>query len=148
MNCLYNLDNSYSFNRNTTAFVEMEDGINEYGLAVGFAFIYPKTRKASINSGMLVRYLLEKCKTTKEAIQNIKILPIASAQTLTIADRNGDIAVIECNPEKVEIIRPNQDGNFVTTANNFNSEVLKEYKHPESVDDWRAEERYLVAYNK
>ena len=30
MNCLYNLDNVYAFNGNTTAFIEMEDGINEY----------------------------------------------------------------------------------------------------------------------
>lgn len=147
MNCLYQLDTTYAFNGNTTAFVEMEDGINEYGLAVGFTFIYPKIKKPGINSGMLVRYLLEKCKTTDEAIQSIKNLPIASAQTLTVADPSGNIVVIECNPEKVEIIRPNQDGNFVTTANNFNSEALKEYKHPENVDDWRAEERYLVAYN-
>ena len=28
MNCLYNLDNVYAFNGNTTAFIEMEDGIN------------------------------------------------------------------------------------------------------------------------
>ena len=42
MNCLYSLDNSYAFNANTTAFVEMEDGVNEYGLAVGLTFIYPQ----------------------------------------------------------------------------------------------------------
>lgn len=147
MNCLYNLDNVYAFNGNTTAFVEMEDGINEYGLAVGFTFIYPKVKKPGINSGMLVRYLLEECRTTAEAIQSIKTLPIASGQTLTLADINGDIAVIECNPEKVEVIKPNKDGNFVATANNFNSEALKEYKHPDDIDDWRAEERYIVAYN-
>lgn len=33
MNCLYNLDNSHAFNGNTTAFVQMEDGVNEEGLA-------------------------------------------------------------------------------------------------------------------
>lgn len=147
MNCLYKLDNTYSFNGNTTAFVEMEDGINEYGLAVGFTFVYPKTKKAGINSGMLVRYLLEKCKTTTEAIQSIKKLPIASAQTLTIADKNGDIAVIECNSEQVEVIRPNQNENFVIATNNFHSNKLKEYKHPNYIDDWKAEERYIVAYN-
>ena len=57
MNCLYKLDNVYSFNGNTTAFVEIEDGINEYGLAIGLTFIYPKV----INVGILVRYLLQRC---------------------------------------------------------------------------------------
>lgn len=39
MNCIYKLKDSYSFNGNTTAFVQMEDGVNEHGLAVGITFI-------------------------------------------------------------------------------------------------------------
>ena len=146
MNCLYNLDNVYAFNGNTTAFIEMEDGINEYGFAVGLTFIYPTIIKAGFNAGMLVRYLLEKCKTTDEAISLLKSVPIASQQTLTIADRTGNIVIVECNCEEIEIIRPNKDGNFVTTANEFNSMKMKKFNNYE-VDDWKAKERYLVAYN-
>ena len=145
MNVLYNLDNAYAFNGNTTAFIEMEDGINEYGLAVGLTFIYPTIVKAGFNAGMLVRYLLEKCKTTDEALSLLKNIPIASQQTLTIADRTGNIVVVECNCEKIEIIRPTKDGNFVTAANEFNSNLMKQYNNDE-VDNWRAEERYLVSY--
>ncbi len=93
MNCLYRLDNVYSFNGNTTAFVEMEDGVNEYGLAVGLTFVYPKDIQVGFNSGMLVRYLLEKCKTTSEAVKLVKTISIASNQTLTIADAEGEIVV-------------------------------------------------------
>ncbi len=146
MNCLYNLDNVYAFNGNTTAFIEIEDGINEYGLAVGLTFIYPTIIKPGFNAGMLVRYLLEKCKTTNEAIKKLNDLPIASEQTLTIADRTGNIVVVECNCEKIEIIKPNKDENFVTTANKFNSNIMKKYNNYE-IDDWSSEERYLVAYN-
>ena len=112
MNCLYDLDNVYSFNGNTTAFVEMEDGINEYGLSVGLTFIYPTIIKAGFNAGLLVRYLLEKCRTTNEAIQTLKQIPIASQQTLTIADNTGNIAVVECNAENVEVIKANEKDNF------------------------------------
>ena len=108
MNCLYNLDNVYAFNGNTTAFVEMEDGVNEYGLAIGLTFIYPTTIKAGFNAGLLVRYLLEKCKTTNEVVESIKTLPIASQQTLTVVDCSGNIAVIECNSENIEVIKPNK----------------------------------------
>lgn len=83
-----------------TAFVQMEDGINEHGLAIGLTFVYPKIRGVGFNAGMLVRYLLEKCKNTKEAIKHLKMLPIASQQVLIIADSYGDIASVECNNEK------------------------------------------------
>ena len=146
MNCLYNLDNVYSFNGNTTAFVQMEDGVNEEGLAVGLTFIYPKIRKPGFNAGILVRYLLEKCKTTKEAITAIKSLPIASQQTITLADKNGDIAVVECNCEKVVVIHKNTGEDFVSTANNFNSSQMEQYKNI-NIDDWRSCDRYDTTRN-
>ena len=146
MNCLYKLDNVYSFNGNTTAFVEMEDGINEYGLAIGLTFIYPKVINIGFNAGILVRYLLEKCKTTDEVIEKLKNIPIASQQTVTVADSIGNIAVVECNAEYIEVIKPNKEGNFVAVANEFNSQKMKKYNNY-NVDNWRAEERYSVAYN-
>ena len=69
----------------------MEDGVNEYGLAVGLTFIYPQDIIPGFNAGMLVRYLLEKCKTVKEAISFLKEVPIASNQTITLSDSIGDI---------------------------------------------------------
>lgn len=146
MNCIYHLNGSYSFNANTTAYVQMEDGVNEHGLATGLTFVYPKLRKPGFNAGMLIRYLLEKCKTTKEAIEKLHELPIASAQTITLADTHGDIAVIECNPEKIIVIRPEQGEQFVATVNNFNSGAMSIYRNPE-IDDWQSEERYQTAYN-
>ncbi len=141
MNCLYNLKGGYLFNGNTTAFVQMEDGINRHGLAVGLTFVYPKLRKPGLNAGMLTRFLLEKCKTTAEAITQLHKLPIASAQTLTIADKSGEIAVVECNPKDIEVIHPNNGEQFVATANNFNSEKMQLYKNPD-IDDWRSVDRY------
>lgn len=146
MNCIYNLDNVYSFNGNTTAFVEIEDGVNEKGLAVGLTFIYPKLRKPGFNSGMLVRYILEKCSTTEEAIDAIKNLPIASQQTVTLADKKGHIAIVECNSEKVVVIKQRLGEDFVTTANKFNSNEMKSYLNPQ-IDDWFSDDRYNTARN-
>lgn len=146
MNCLYDLTGSYAFNGNTTAFVQMEDGVNQHGLAVGLTFVYPHLRKPGLNAGMLLRYLLEKCKTTAEAIEQLRTLPIASAQTLTIADKSGEIAVAECNPKEIEVIRPRAGEQFVAATNNFNSEKMRPYRNP-GVDDWRSDERYETARN-
>jgi len=43
MNCIYKLNEVYSFNGNTTAFVQMEDGINEHGLAIGLLLFILKS---------------------------------------------------------------------------------------------------------
>ena len=144
MNCIYKLDDVYSFNGNTTAFVQMEDGVNEKGLAVGLTFVYPRLTKPGFNAGILLRYILEKCKTTQEAIAAIKTLPIASQQTITIADKSGDIAVVECNCEKVVVITPQVGEDFVASTNNFNSVEMEDYKNLQ-IDDWRAWDRYETA---
>lgn len=144
MNCLYQLDHAFAFNGNTTAFVQMEDGVNEYGLAVGLTFIYPTIIQPGFHAGMLVRYLLEKCKTTTEAITALRQLPIASQQTLTIADSSGDIVTVECNCKAVEVILPKQEEGFVAAVNKFYSPGLKSY-HCDEIDNWRADERYDVA---
>lgn len=146
MNCLYKLNRGYSFNGNTTAFIEMEDGINEHGLAVGLTFIYPKIIKAGFNSGMLVRYLLEKCKTTSEVIESLNMIPIASQQTLTVIDNAGNFAVIECNCSHIEIIKPAGDNCFIVATNSFVSQKMAEYNN-HVIDNWHSNERYSVAYN-
>ena len=95
---------------------------------------------------MLVRYFLEKCRTVEEILEKIKNLPIASAQTITLTDKIGAMVVIECDSEKVKIIFPEKNKNFVVSANNFNSWKMKEYKNPKGLDDWDSEERYKTAY--
>lgn len=140
-NCLYRLPGGYAFHGNTTAFVQMEDGVNQHGLAVGLTFVYPWSRKPGLNAGMLTRYLLEKCKTVAEALAALHTLPIASAQTLTIADPSGALVVVECNPEAIEVLRPQQEECFVAATNNFHSTAMRQYRNPE-IDDWRSEERY------
>ena len=141
MNCLYALGEAYAFNGNTTAYVEMEDGVNEHGLAAGLCFVYPKVNKPGFNAGMLIRYILEKCKTTADAVSALKNLPIASSQTITLADKSGDIAVVECNAQKLVVIRPAPDTQFVAAANCFVSNEMLSYRNTE-VDDWRADVRY------
>lgn len=143
-NCLYQLNGVYGFNGNTTAFIEMEDGINEYGLAVGLTFISPKITGAGLNAGMLVRYLLEKCRTTDEVIESLTMIPVASQQTITVMDSMGNFAVIECNSRHVEVIWPTERNSFIVAANGFVSPKMAEYN---GADHWHSNERYSVAYH-
>ena len=47
------------------------------------------------------RLLAETCAAVPEALDRLRALPLASCQTLTLADAAGDIAVAECSPEEM-----------------------------------------------
>ena len=141
MNVIYNLnDGAYAFTGNTTAFVEIEDGINEHGLAIGLTSVYPTNVRPGFNAGTLLRYLLEKCRTVTEAIYRLKNVPIASAQTFTLSDANEEIAVIECNSENV-LVNTGTAEKFVCATNIFHDPEMLRYNQPD-IDDWFAEKRY------
>ena len=142
LNVIYKLtDGTYSFTGNTTAFVEMEDGVNEHGLAVGLTSVYPIQCKPGFNAGLLLRYLLEKCKNVMEAVSCLHQLPIASAQTLTLADSSGEIALVECNAERIESITSSDGQPVVYATNTFHLAKMEEYNST-GIDTWFAETRY------
>jgi predicted choloylglycine hydrolase len=144
----YDLEGGYSFIGNSTAMVQMEDGVNEHGLAAGLTFNNLEVIAPGLNAGILVRYILEKCKTVKESLDLLAAMPIASAHTLTMVDKTGDMVVVECSCEKTVIIRPKSNENFVVTANHFVSEEMQPYQHNEELyADFRSKDRYQTAYN-
>lgn len=139
-NFIYTFDGcGYDFTGNTTAFVEMEDGVNSEGLAVGLTSVYPLKARPGINGGMLVRYILEKCADTAEALTAIKSLPIASAQTITLADKGGNITVAECDCQDISVISPTEGSHFVRAVNMFTSRDSSLY---DGVDNLLSEQRY------
>ena len=138
----YKLNDSYSFIANTTAFIEMEDGINENGLACALTFVYPVKINYGFNAGMLVRYILEKCNDVNEALSFLEEVPISSSQNIIIADRNYNIALVECNCDKKHIIK----NDYVFTSNHFVSECMRVYQTALE-DDVHSHERYNTLEN-
>ena len=126
------------FTGNTTSFVQMEDAVNARGLAIGLTSVYTPRPRPGLNAGMVLRLLAETCATTAEALDRLRALPLASCQTLTLADTAGDIAVAECGPEGVRVERPG--GPFVCATNLFHSGLADPL--PPGLDTWRAAERY------
>ena len=125
----YDIEGGYRFVGNTTAWTEIEDGMNEWGLGVALTFVYPTKIDYGLNGGMLLRYILEKCQNTQQAIQAIQKLPIASAQTITIADKKGEIALVECNCEKVIVTIPPKNKKAVFATNHFVSKEMYSYQY-------------------
>ncbi|WP_330637400.1 C45 family peptidase [Enterocloster lavalensis] len=102
--------------------------------------MYPTKIAPGFNAGMLVRYVLERCRTVEEAIEAIRELPVGSAQAITLADRSGAAAVVECNCDSQEVIRPG-DGGAVFSANHFVSRALTPYQ-AQLEDTVHSHERY------
>jgi len=140
----YQLKESLAFIANSTAIVQMEDGVNEYGLAVGLNFILPHKIKPGLNAGFLVRYFLEKCRTVKEVIEEVKKLPIASSQIITAIDQSGDMVAIECNCEEIAFRYPDGNQSFLVSANDFICESMKKYKVKDIADEIHSMERYTT----
>lgn len=129
---------------NSTSFIQLEDGLNEYGLAVGMNFLITKNYSLGINTGFLIRAILENCKNTKEAIDFINSVPLCSTQNIILADSSGNIAVVECSPNKI-FVRNSKD--YVISTNHFISkEMQNEHANPEQ--NWyRSVDRYATIQN-
>ena len=139
MNVIYRLSgDAIDFTGNTTAFVEMEDGINARGLAAGLTSVFPAVRHPGFNAGILLRYLLEKCGTVTQAVEAVKKIPVGSSCNLILADITGTIVSLEVNPVK-KIFMPAGDkgsrADYVCAVNRFRHPEMQEYNNPE-IDDW------------
>lgn len=145
MNCTYHFSgSSYSFTGNTTAFIEMEDGINGHGLGIGLTMVQTSVLKPGLNAGMILRLILEKCTNVQEALTLLKKIPIASGHTFVLADRMGKIALAECCSEQIAIICPQDTDAFVCASNLFHTKSMEKYNV--AADNWQAEERYQTLF--
>lgn len=128
----YQPDNKNSFLLNTSSFVNGEEGINQYGLAAAMTFVVPKLNeiKPGINSLFLVRYILENCSNVTEGLEALRELPAASSCNILLADKSGEMLVVECNPNQINIRKPesNKNGeNFIVTVNHFTSKIMRKH---------------------
>lgn len=102
--CSTNRKGTYKHSGFSVMFFGRSEGLNEHGLCITFAacglpvgnmpgMIQPKIN--GLNFMVIVRLLLETCRTTKEAVKIIKELPIASNMNLLITDALEDTVIVE-----------------------------------------------------
>ena len=102
---------------NCDIFIGREDGVNEKGLAVAMTWVAPKTVKPGINFILLTRYVLDKCQNVKEALKTLTEAHHVTANNYLLADKEGNVAVVEACAEKVRIRRTKDD--FIVCTNHF-----------------------------
>jgi len=139
--------NGYCSVGNSDIFIGREDGVNEKGLAVGMTFVAPKEFKPGINFALLARCILDKCANVKEALETLSKAHYLVANGYLVADREGEMAVVEACPERVRTRKPEDDNRFIVCTNQFMHPEMKDMENlKERPPD--SEQRYTTIYNK
>jgi predicted choloylglycine hydrolase len=93
------------------------DGINEDGLAISLTFGGRRIVGDGFGVPLLLRYVLEFCSTTSEAVDALVRIPSHMSYNVTVLDRSGRFLTVFIAPDRRAIARPTP----VTT--NHQSEV-------------------------
>jgi len=111
--------NGYLSVGNTDTFVGRYDGVNEKGLAIGMTGVRPKEVKPGVNFPLLVRCVLDKCANVREAKRVLASAHHATTNNYLVADKGGDMTVIEACPNRVRVRKPEEKARFIVCTNQF-----------------------------
>ncbi|MHA2353369.1 MAG: C45 family autoproteolytic acyltransferase/hydrolase [Candidatus Thorarchaeota archaeon] len=102
-------------------------GINEAGLAIGLTAI-PGSRRdhPGVMLHLATRWILDNCKTVKDAIKFMKKIPHVRGNNYLVADQQGETALIQGAPEKVEDVRPVEG--LVDATNHFQTPDMQAFE--------------------
>lgn len=118
-------------------------GINEAGLAIGLTAIsgYPHD-KPGIALHLATRWILDNCSSTREAVSFMKRIPHFRGNNYLIADREGEIVLVEGSPEKVRVT-PAKDG-LAFAANRFQSAEMLELEDEKWANPTTAQRQKII----
>ena len=74
------------------------DGMNEHGLCASLTFGGSDVEGKGFGVPLILRYILEFCKTTNDAIQVLKSVPVNATYNITLLDALNESATLELSP--------------------------------------------------
>lgn len=80
------------------------DGMNEHGLAVSLSFGGTRDRGDGFGIPIILRYILEFCTTTEQAIEVLLRVPTHMAYNVTILDANYTVNTVELHPNNLPLV--------------------------------------------
>lgn len=76
------------------------DGINEDGLVASLTYGGGRAQGRGFAIILMLRYVLETCRSVKEAIAALSRIPVALSQNVIVLDRSGDYATLFLGPDR------------------------------------------------
>ena len=83
------------------------DGINESGLSVSLSFGGRTNVGEGFGVPIILRYLLEFCETTQQAVSVLQRVPSHMSYNITLIDRAQRFATVYITPDKETVVRQN-----------------------------------------
>lgn len=113
------MDNKFRFVGQSDVFIGKVDGLNEKGLFIGMTLVPEEKTRPGINFYFAIRYILEHCKNVKEAIEVLEHFHSSLSNNYLIADKSGEMAVVEVGPNHFHVRTPNENESFIVCTNHF-----------------------------
>ncbi len=108
------------------------DGMNEEGLCVttSAGAIHPNYSEDGFVFPVVVRALLNECKTVQEAVSLFQKIKFADFRNIMVIDKKGNAALIEAAASTHEIILAGSDAKeeYLFATNHYNSETISKMK--------------------
>ncbi|MEK7649297.1 MAG: C45 family peptidase [Patescibacteria group bacterium] len=106
-------------------FYNADDAINNKGLFIGLTFAYADQWSYGVSCIHMTKIIAETCETVKDAIKVFEKIPLCCPKNFFIADKNGDMAIVEHTAKKFKVIYP-KDNILIQTNHYVDSELAKE----------------------
>ena len=87
----------------------VEDAINDKGLYIGITFADNHRWSFGLSSLHVGKLIAETCTTVNEALTLFEKVPLCCPKNYFIADKRGDMAVVEHTSERYEVLYPKDD---------------------------------------
>jgi predicted choloylglycine hydrolase len=84
--------------------IGLVDGVNDAGLAVSLTFGGRRIVGPGFGVPIILRYLLQTCETTEEAVRRLKPIPSHMAYNVTILDARRHYATAYLSPDRATIV--------------------------------------------
>lgn len=82
----------------------LADGMNDAGLVVSLTFGGRAVAGRGFGAPMIVRYLLEVCSDTYQAVEALRSVPCHMAYNVTVLDRQGRFETVYLSPDRPAIV--------------------------------------------
>ena len=106
-------------------FYDADDALNDKGLFIGLTFASADPWSYGLIATHIIKLIAESCTTVEDALKVFKRVPLCCPKNFFIADKNGDMAIVEHTSEKYKIIYP-KNGILIQTNHFVDPELAKD----------------------
>jgi isopenicillin-N N-acyltransferase like protein len=106
-------------------FYNADDAINDKGLFIGLTFAYADQWSYGLSCIHLTKFIAETCETVKDALAVFENVPLCCPKNFFVADKNGEMAIVEHTSKKFKVLYPKDDV-LIQTNHYVDEELAKE----------------------